>query len=25
VYDIIGFVEWFHAGLRSRHYNNIGG
>jgi len=25
VYDIIGFVEWFHAGLRPRSYNNNGG
>ena len=25
VYDIVGFVEWFHAGLKPRRYNNNGG
>jgi len=25
VFDIIGFVEWFHAGLRPRRYDNNGG
>ena len=25
VYDIIGLVEWFHAGLKPRSYNNSGG
>jgi Asp/Glu/hydantoin racemase len=24
VFDIIGFVEWFHAGLKPRRYNNGG-
>jgi hypothetical protein len=24
VFDIVGFVEWFHGGLKPRQYNNEG-